>query len=402
MAKGKGKTDEVSKENEIRKQVVQASIKSIKKVTGKDALNIYEMEKRFGVRDYISTGMPSLDLHLPHNKDRSKYGLPYGRAIEIHGENSSFKTTTLLSIGAKNLEKGGITYSATCEMDYDVKYVEKFILEQGLDPKEVEDSWIIHPVTTVKDFHLFVKGVIDPISAIADELEGRGINPLEHLPRVLITLDSLGALQGDANNKRLDEDIEQGDKMGSFAKEVHDFFQFFLYDFARLGIMFVFTNHYRDNLGYGNKKNIAAHDSAVKFYTSIRLEQKLGYSQDLAKKVTRDKIEFKRGAPLNIKIHKARTEFVMSGEVNLDYYYNYGFDYIGSLIEAGRMTSLIDESAKVYTINLPESDEYYSTLNGKMFGVKDLRKLLKEDLDLCVRLEKLALAKGPNKIEDGR
>jgi len=390
------------KDIDIIKSIVQATTKSIKSKTGRDSFTLDEMERKFGVPDYISTGLPHWDLYLPHNEERTAYGIPYGRITEFHGENSSFKSTMLLIGGAKNLAKGGITYSATCEMDYDSKYVKRFIEEEGLDYKKVEDNWIIQPVKTVKDMFLFMQGIVEPLKELAEQLEAKGMNPLDNLPRVAITLDSLGALIGDTNNDRLDKDWDDGDQMGSFAKEVHNLFKFFLYDIGRLGIAFMFSNHFRDNLGFGMKKNIPAHDSAVKFYASLRLEQKLGYSKPLAKSVTRDKQEYKAGVPLKIKIYKGRTDFVMSGELEVDYYYNYGFDYIGSLIIACRMTGLLSERAGTYEFSLPDNDGCFSNLLGKKYGPKELRETLKSDSELMVKLEMLAYKVGPIKLEDTR
>lgn len=396
------KTKVSKKDNKIIKELVQATIKHIKKTTGREVFTVDEMEEKFGVPDYISTGLPHWDLTLFHNKDRTAYGIPYGRVTEIHGENSSFKSTMLLTCGAKNIAKNGITYSAVCEMDYDSSYVKKFLMEEGLDPNEVKDNWVIQPVKTVKEFFQFVKGIIDPLKALADELEAQGKDPLKELPRIVITLDSLAALTGEVNHERIEEDWDKGDQMGSFAGEIHRFFKFFLYDIGRLGIALILSNHFRDNLGFGMKKNIPAHDSAIKFYASLRMETKLGYDKGLTSKASRDKMDHKVAVPLNIKIYKARRSNVMSGELSVAYYYNHGFDYIGSLIEAGRMTSLISEKGKVLGLNLPEDDPDFKKYDDKSFGVKELRETLKSDLDLMYRLEKLAYKMGPRVIEDTR
>jgi hypothetical protein len=257
-------------------------------------------------------------------------------------------------------------------------------------------------VKTVKDFYLFVRGIIDPIKEIADELESKGLEPMDHIPRIVITLDSLGALIGEVNNDRLEEDWDKGDQMGSFAGEMHKFFQYFLYDLGRLGIMFIFSNHFRDNLGFGNKKNLAAHDSSVKFYASLRLETKLGYNQALSKAVTRDKISYKAGVPLKIKIFKARTNYVCDGELEVDYYYNHGFDYLGSLLQACRMSSIMSEKAGVYEFALPEGDEDFAKITDKKFGAKEIRDTLKSDAKLMIKLENLAYKRGPRQLEDMR
>jgi hypothetical protein len=82
------------------------------------------------------------------------------------------------------------------------------------------------------------------------------------------------------------------------------------------------------------------------------------------------------------------------------YFHNHGFDYLGSLVDSLRLTGLLNERAGVYEFTeLPE--DMKDRAQGKI-GKKELRNLLREDLSLAVKLERMAMRRGPNILEDMR
>jgi RecA/RadA recombinase len=386
------------------KELFELTLKSVEKTYGRKIFDIEDSHVKFGVHRYLSTGLPSWDLHLPHNKDRTQYGIPYGRIIEVHGESSSCKTTLAMNLAAENTANGGLTYWCQSEGDFDRDYANHFLRERGVDVDGEQDSeslWAVADPTTLKDLFQVVKGIVAPIREVADKIEEQGGNPLEKLPPVLIVIDSLAALSGDEDRARLDNDWDDGTKVGGHAGEMHRFFKFFIRDFARLGIMLFMTNHYRADLGFGKRTKIPAHESAIRYYTSLRMSLGRGYDKaNLNKTVTRGGLEYDVGFPLNVGIYKIRGEYVQDGELSVPYYHNHGFDYLASLIDALRLTGLLNERAGVYEFTeLPEGME--EKVTGKI-AKKELRNLLRDDLGLAVKLERMAMKRGPSFLEDMR
>jgi len=382
------------------KELFNLTLKSVEKSYGRKIFDIEDSHSKFGVHRYLSTGLPSWDLHLPHNKDRSQYGIPYGRIIEVHGESSSCKTTLAMMLAAENTANGGLTFWCQSEYDFDRDYADHFLRERGVDG-DSENLWAVADPTTIKDLFQVVKGIVTPIKELADKIEEQGGNPLEKLPPIMIVVDSIAALSGDEDRSRLDNDWDDGAKVGGHAGELHRFFKFFIHDFARLGIMLFMTNHYRADLGFGKRTKIPAHESAIRYYTSLRMSLSRGYDKaNLNKTVTRGGLEHEVGFPLNVSIYKIRGEYVQDGDLSVGYFHNHGFDYLGSLVDSLRLTGLLNERAGVYEFTeLPE--DMKDRAQGKI-GKKELRNLLREDLSLAVKLERMAMRRGPNILEDMR
>jgi len=384
------------------KKLQAKAISSVEKNTGRRPLLIDEMDAKFGVPRYLSTGMPSLDLCLFHNDSRTAYGLPYGRVIEFHGAEQSFKTTMLLKLAATNIANGGLSFWNTSEYDFDASYIRRYLMEAGLEPDKNEDMFTFDRFQTIGDLFRCVQGVLEPFKELADEIEKGGGDPLKKLPPIFIGVDSIGALQGEENFDRVVKDFEDGNRVGTSANEFHIFFKTFLHDIARLGVAFVMTNHYRDNIEGKFKKHKPNSDAAVKYYCSTRLELNKGYDKDLTKAKTRAGRDFVPGQPLDINIYKNRVDFTLDGKIRLKYYHGYGFDYISSLFDAGRMSSVIELSKGALFIQLDEDDERFGEFDGKKFTEKDIRELLKSDHDLAIRVERTAFKRGPDKLEDLR
>jgi RecA/RadA recombinase len=389
------------------RELFNMTLKTVESSLKRPMWRLEEIDKKFGIPGYLSTGLPSLDMSLMHNSERTEYGFPYGRVVEVCGDSGSCKTTLMNLLSAKNLAKGGISYYISTEFDFDISFFNRFLVDEGLTPLgeggETEYNFAVSPVTTIKELFLSVKGIVEPIKALADELTKQGKTPLEELPPILIVCDSLGALMGDENRNRIEEDWDKGDKTGGHAKELHDFFKFFLYDFARLGIMFVFTNHYRADMSMSRKTKQPAHDPATKYYCSLRTMFDRRWDSNLNKSVSRMGRSFEVGFPIDVSIYKIRGDFVLDGTVRLNYYHNHGFDYISSLVDSCKMASVFVERKGIVEVALPEDAEGLSELEGKRFsGMKELKEFLSSNLESALALERLSFRRGPDVLEDLR
>lgn len=378
------------------------TLKSVKEKSGESMYLMDEMEARYGVKKYLSTGLPSWDIRLMHNKDRTEYGFPYGRISEIHGETSSGKTSKALDLIARNVKQGGFSYYLTSELDYDEEYLYHFVCEEhGIDYEVAKKRIGIRPIKSISDLHKVVDGILEPIRGLAEEIESNGKIPNEELPDILIVPDSIGAMLSGENRDRIEEDFDDGDRMGGQAAALHRFFKYFLFDIGRLGIAFIMVNHFRANLqGYTKRK--PASDWALKYYCSLRCGLIARTDSKLGKEKVNKK-ESKVGFPVDIKIYKIRGEHVLTGKVTLDFYYNYGFDYVASLAETAEVTGIFNPIKRSYKVNIDEDNPLTKWFEpGEKQSKKNFRKMIADDVELAVTLEKEVLKIGPEKLPDLR
>lgn len=392
---------------DIVKDLFKKTIDSVKKNTGRSMRLASEVGAIYGIRRVLPLGFPSLDIALNQSDLSNERGFPYGRIIELHGESQAGKSTILNMIAAKNAANGGLTYMLTTEMDLaSTRYLSSFMVNEGLPPiVEGEDkghNLSIDHVMTIKELFEVVKGIVEPILKTADAIEEKGGKPLDVLPPIVITLDSLSALMAEVNVTNIEKDFDTPDKVGGHAKDLHDFFKYFMGHFARLGIMFVFSNHYRANLGFGFTKQFPAHDGIVKYYCHSRIGMKRGHDKDLSKTVTRLGREKIPGYPIDFTIYKARSEWVEDGKVTLNYYYNHGLDYFASLIDALQIVGALRVRGKAFTFEIPSDPILQEKVGTAPYVEAELKKKLREDLDLSLELENLVFELGPEPLEDLR
>lgn len=390
------------------RDIFNKTLASVAKTTGRPMHLASEIGAVYGIRRVLPTGYPSLDLALNQSDLSNQRGFPYGRIIELHGESQAGKSTILNMLAAKNAANGGMTYMLTTEMDLaSTRYLSTFMADEGLpEIAEGEDrghNLSIDHVMTIKDLFDTVKGIIEPLLITADEIEKQGGVPLDVLPPIIITLDSLSALMAGANLANMEKDFDTSDKVGGHAKDLHDFFKFFMGHFARLGIMFIFSNHFRANLsGFGYTKQFPAHDAIVKYYCHSRIGMKRGYNPELTKAVTRMGREKVPGYPIEFKIFKARSEWVENGKVSLNFYYNHGLDYWASLLDALQVAGIVKVKRKAFFFEIPSDPILQEKVGTEPYIEKELKKLLMEDTQLALELEELVFELGPEPLEDMR
>lgn len=384
--------------------IFKEALKAANKGSDKPALRLQEFQDAYGAKAYLSSGLPSLNMQLPHNPERTQYGFPLGKVVELSGAESSFKTTMSHMLTAQVLAQGGQAFWYSTEMDFDIYRAQSIYEEHGVklskDPNKLPVS--VKVCDSLKDVIIHVLPVLDTIIAAGKALAEKKID----LPPTIIVLDSIAATMASKNKTRLEEDYDKGDQQGASGKEIHDLFKLLLPRLAEANAMFLFTNQLRANMGFGFAKTQIAHDLPIRHYASVRLGQKRGYDASLNKTVKRLGRDFQIGTPVEFTIKKIRGEEVLDGKTSVDYYFRHGFDYIGSLILAMTYASIAREKAKIFTIELdPESssklEKKLAVHNGK-YALKDLRNLLKDDLKVALWFEQLCYERGPDKLEDMR
>ena len=305
----------------------------------------------------ISTGLPSFDLHLIRAAN-GEYGFPGGRIIEILGPESSLKTTMGHRMAGDILSKQGLVFWIQTEFEFDPDYAKSIYADCGVDvtvdlPVEVLDA------NTTGEVFIAMQTIVNSIKAIAIEgkEQNKGKKAYEYMPRVLIFIDSLGALMATENRGRLEGAFDAADKTGGHAKDLHDLFKFFMRDCYTLGVTLAYTNHYRDNLksaGPFSKQHLPAHNSATKYYATARVDFRFYNDTNVVDRTksikNSDPVDF--GKHYKMSILKKRGRIIGDESVGVPYYLNYGPDYLKSLQDASVMCGIFKLIKKEYVLQL--------------------------------------------------
>lgn len=386
---------------DLAKRFKAAEARAEKK-TGMGFFSLPEFEAKFGIPGYIPTGVWDLDMMLPHNEDRSQYGVPRGRITEFHGDESSFKSTLCYRIAAETIAQGGRVYWFTTELDFNRAYALENVIEFGVSPDVADEQFRSRPTRTIRDLFTATNEMMSELEDLAGEIEKAGENVLETMPPIMFIIDSIAAFLSGTDHDRLDNDFEDGLQVGGRAGELHRFFQFFMYPMAKIGAGMVFTNQFRANLGFGNKKWNVAHDNTVRYYCSVRVRLKAYDYTPLSgsNKPTRDGQPYTWGRQIDTTVYKMRGDWVSDGETKMLYQYGHGFDYITSAINVLTKTGITVFKNKEFVID-ESADSAMAFLNGN-HDLKELRRLLKENVSLLPDAMGEAMSRGPIRLEDMR
>lgn len=363
------------------------------------------IEEIYKIPACVSTGLPSVDLMLMCAGDGRSWGIPFGRITEFSAPESSLKTTLMHVTTANAVKMGAVAAYISSEYDFDVAYAKTIWADAGLD---VSGKLPIRPfyASTIGEMREAVESVLAPLRTVYDAAVKKGLNPKDHVPLCFIGVDSLAGMLAETNKTRLEKDWEESDKTGSNAKEIHDFFKFYMEDFAKLGVAFVFTNHLRANLGMGMVKTVIAHDMAVRYYCSLRMKFTLFNDNTFAQVSSqRGDHKYLLGMHWVMKLEKKRARPVRDEQVSVPYYVGFGFDYAYSLMDACLMSgvaegsysemkvdfeSILDEEIAKMLLPFLNKDGVPLELN-----VKEFKKMIKQNPMAAVALEELCYQNGP-------
>lgn len=403
------------------KKLLDEGNKKVKKLIGREFLPIGEYEKKYGIPGYIPFGLPDLDMLCGNDGPKLNYGIPRGRVTELQGAESSFKSTLVHHLAAEVINQGGIVRWFSSETDFNERYAMQHLKEIVVDPSRVENEYYYQaiPVMTVQELFKAMKGVMDPLTKRANEIEKEGGYPHRDelfRPPILFVLDSLSAMLGGDDYSRLEAVTEKKDggaKVGGHAAEMHRFFKFFLVPWMQVGAAFVYTNHLRANINtagpYGPKTK-AAHDIVVRHYCQLRINVKSWNWNPGTSKPTRAGLQFQYGKRIKASVYKERNDqFVLDGTTELVYQHNHGFDLFRSVIYMLVQTGVIELKSKAkdakidaneYIIAI-DDDPVLAELNGT-YKMKALKMLLAEDPGRLPEYIQRAMKRGAVTLEDMR
>ena len=214
-----------------------------------------DLLKRYGSTIILASETKETGLWLPSTFFALNYtfggGIPFGKILEIAGEESSGKSLIAYNFAYSCQQLGGHVIWVDAEQSWMNSWAEV----NGVDPNKV---------TVVNDTR--IEYVADAVADLA--LYWR--SQLTHNEPILLVIDSIAAMDCSDNidSKMSDAKAE----MGGRAKALYKYFRIRNELFYRLGITQIYINQLRTalNVGFGKDNTTTTGGAALKFYASIR------------------------------------------------------------------------------------------------------------------------------------
>lgn len=226
-----------------------------KKKVGIKVPTASELAKRYGDMIITASDTKENGLWLPSTFFMLNYtfggGIPFGKILEVAGEESSGKSLIAYNFAYATQQLGG----HVIWVDAEQAWMNSWAQENGIDPSGV---------TVIRDTR---------IENIADALADLTIywrSQLTHNEPILLVVDSIAAMDCADN---IDSKMVDGkSEMGGRAKALYKFFRIRSELFYKLGITQIYINQLRTalNVGFGKDNTTTTGGAALKFYASIR------------------------------------------------------------------------------------------------------------------------------------
>ncbi len=331
-------------QDNAKKKALELAIQHIEKQFGDGA--IMTLGKHSSTREIsvISTGAIALDAALGIG------GVPRGRIVEIYGPESSGKSTLATHIVANAQKNGGMAAYIDAEHALDPSYAAKIGVKL--------DELLISQPDSGED----------------------ALNIAETLARSnavdIIVIDSVAAL---VPKNELEGEI--GDShMGLQARMMSQALRKLTSTLSKSNTCAVFINQIRDKIGvmFGSPETTTG-GKALKFYASVRMDiRRIGSikgadNSDVGNRVKVKVVKNKMAPPFRI------AEF--------DIMFNIGISRIGSIIDVGVATGVIEKKGTWFSYNGQRLGQ----------GKEAVREELNKNPQLTEELEKLILARSAEK-----
>ena len=315
-----------------KKKALELALTQIEKQFGKGAIMRLGEDTRLDV-EVLSTGIISLDKALGVG------GLPRGRVVEIYGPEASGKTTLTLSIIAQTQKNKGVAAFVDAEHAFDPAYAK--IIGVNLD-----DLLISQPDTGEQ--------ALEIVEALVRS------NAVD-----LIVIDSVAAL-----TPRAEIEGEMGEsQIGLQARLMSQALRKLTAAISKSNTCVVFINQIREKIGvmFGSPETTPG-GRALKFYSSVRI--------DLRRIATISNQGTVIGSRVKAKIVKNKVAPPFKS-AEFEIIYSEGVSKVGALIDAAQECGLIKKSGSWFS---------YENRNLAQ-GREQLRKILKEDTELQLKIE---------------
>ena len=324
-----------------RDSAIDLALATIEKQFGKGSIMRLSKDGKLPAGDVsvIPTGALPLDIALGIG------GLPRGRIVEIYGPESSGKTTLTLHVIAEAQKRGGVCAFIDAEHALDVSYARKIGVK-------TDDLLVSQP-----DFG-------EQALEICDTLVRSGAIDV-------IVIDSVAAL-----TPKAELEGEMGDShVGLQARLMSQALRKLTGSVARSRTMVVFINQLRMKIGvmFGSPETTTG-GNALKFYSSIRLDiRRIGAIKEGEQVV---------GNRTRVKVVKNKLAPPFR-EVEFDITYGEGVSREGAIIDLGVDSKVVEKAGAWLS--------YHGDRIGQ--GRENAKKFLKENPDICIKMEAEILAK---------
>lgn len=226
-----------------------------KKKVGLKVPTANELSKRYGDMIVSASDTKESGLWLPSTFFMLNYtfggGIPFGKILEVAGEESSGKSLIAYNFAYTTQQLGG----HVIWVDAEQAWMNSWAQENGVDP---------NGVTVIRDTR--IENIADALADVAIYWRSQ----LTHNEPILLVVDSIAAMDCADN---IDSKMVDGkSEMGGRAKALYKFFRIRSELFYKLGITQIYINQLRTalNVGFGKDNTTTTGGAALKFYSSIR------------------------------------------------------------------------------------------------------------------------------------
>ena len=339
-----------------------------KKKIGIKIPSINEINKKYGDMIVTASETKESGLWLPSTFFALNYtfggGIPFGKILEVAGEESSGKSLIAYNFAYSCQQLGG----HVIWVDAEQSWMNSWAKENGVNPDKV---------TVIRDTR--IEYVSDAVADIAIYLRSQ----LTNNEPILLVVDSIAAMDcaDNIDSKMVDGKAE----MGGRAKALYKYFRIRSELFYKLGITQIYINQLRTalNVGFGKDNSVTTGGAALKFYASIRAAFYSGKSITVKQKGK----ERKAGKLVTVRLIKnkvAPPRPTMETEVYfLADYCQPGFSRYAGLAEVLESSGAVKREKG--------SSIYYDKEGNKIARGEDaFQSLLEENKDIRSKLIKLA------------
>lgn len=214
-----------------------------------------ELAKKYGNMIVKASETKESGLWLPSTFFALNYtfggGIPFGKILEVAGEESSGKSLIAYNFAYSTQQLGG----HVIWVDAEQSWMNSWAKENGVDPDNV---------TVIRDTR--IEYIADAVADIAIYWRSKLVNN----EPILLVVDSIAAMDCVDN---IDAKMVEGKaEMGSRAKILYKYFRIRNEFFYKLGVTQIYINQLRTalNVGFGKDNSTTTGGAALKFYASIR------------------------------------------------------------------------------------------------------------------------------------
>lgn len=322
-----------------------------------------ELLKKYGSSIVLASETKETGLWLPSTFFALNYtfggGIPFGKILEVAGEESSGKSLIAYNFAYSCQQLGG----HVIWVDAEQSWMNSWAQTNGVDPERV---------TVVNDTR--IENVADAVADLALYFRSQ----LIHNEPILLVIDSVAAMDcaDNIDSKMTDAKAE----MGGRAKALYKYFRIRSELFYRLGVTQIYINQLRTalNVGFGKDNTTTTGGAALKFYASIRAAFYSGRSITVKQKGK----ERKAGKLVTVRLIKNKVAPPRPTISKCPVYFNPKFHEVGFDRCFGLEDVLVEND-----IIVKSSGGVYKLKDKTLArGEEKFQKLLEEDDDLRRKL----------------